>query len=1048
MGVGNNMHFTKAQVDRIFPFHFELSSDLKFAYLGPSIRKILGDIIGARFLDTFVLLRPYIKELNWDKILASSSELFIIQHQNREIVLRGQFEFLEERNSIIFLGSQWVNSVDKLKENKLHIGDFAVHDPTFDLLHILKNVEINNDEIKTLLNKLREKSEIIKRSEAQYKITLNMASEVIYRTNELGYFTYVNLASEKLTGFSSEELLSKRFIELIRPDYRKKALAKYASQIKGNRESTYFEFPIVNRFGEEKWLAQSVQLYHNADSIEFIALAIDITQQKINEQALLESNRKLKLFQTLIDNTKDGIQVALEDGQMVYVNLEASRRLGIPIDEVSKYYVTDFEKTIPDSKAWFKHLRTVRLKGPLIIEGENVNLVTGAKLPVEVTVGFFEINNVGYVIANSRDITQRKLIEESYRKQKEKYQRITANMNLGLMEVDLADRIQYVNPCFEQMCGYSTDELLGQKANKLFLPEKTRVLMDNKIQERIDGRSDMYEILVRNKFGEERWWMISGAPNYNELGELIGSIGIHLDITESKFLELNLEIAKEKAEESSRAKEAFLANMSHEIRTPLNAIIGMIRELNKEKLSDKQAYFVNNTSVASQHLLSVLNNILDISKIEAGELQIDASDFDLKDILNEVKSIMIARCLEKNLYFQINQLNKADTVFIGDASRLRQVLINLVGNAIKFTEEGGVLIEYSIHDLNNGNKKLMLTVKDTGVGMDHSYLEKIFNKFSQEDGSVSRTYGGSGLGMAITKELTQLMNGSIEVQSKKNVGTSMILTFELPAGILSSDAIDSVVLNSDVKVKVLLVEDNEFNRIVARNTLENFNCEVFQCNNGLQAVNILKTGEEFDVILMDLQMPIMDGFESTIIIRNELKINTPIIALSANAIKSVLEYCKKIGMNDCVTKPFEEIVLMESIYKLIDADQTVLQKQAAEKNSDQEPLFKLDRLNNLFRGDQAQINRMISIFIEQTEEACQQIGEANLMGNLLLIYQIVHRIKPSIDSMGIVSLKEPIRLIEKLTKENQSSNHLQDLLTQLLSTLELVLSHLKRLPKN
>ncbi len=532
------------------------------------------------------------------------------------------------------------------------------------------------------------------------------------------------------------------------------------------------------------------------------------------------------------------------------------------------------------------------------------------------------------------------------------------------------------------------------------------------------------------------------------MGELIGSIGIHLDITESKFLELNLEIAKEKAEESSRAKEAFLANMSHEIRTPLNAIIGMIRELNKEKLSDKQAYFVNNTSVASQHLLSVLNNILDISKIEAGELQIDASDFDLKDILNEVKSIMIARCLEKNLYFQINQLNKADTVFIGDASRLRQVLINLVGNAIKFTEEGGVLIEYSIHDLNNGNKKLMLTVKDTGVGMDHSYLEKIFNKFSQEDGSVSRTYGGSGLGMAITKELTQLMNGSIEVQSKKNVGTSMILTFELPAGILSSDAIDSVVLNSDVKVKVLLVEDNEFNRIVARNTLENFNCEVFQCNNGLQAVNILKTGEEFDVILMDLQMPIMDGFESTIIIRNELKINTPIIALSANAIKSVLEYCKKIGMNDCVTKPFEEIVLMESIYKLIDADQTVLQKQAAEKNNDQEPLFKLDRLNNLFRGDQAQINRMISIFIEQTEEACQQIGEANLMGNLLLIYQIVHRIKPSIDSMGIVSLKEPIRLIEKLTKENQSSNHLQDLLTQLLSTLELVLSHLKRLPKN
>jgi len=292
------------------------------------------------------------------------------------------------------------------------------------------------------------------------------------------------------------------------------------------------------------------------------------------------------------------------------------------------------------------------------------------------------------------------------------------------------------------------------------------------------------------------------------------------------------------------------------------------------------------------------------------------------------------------------------------------------------------------------------------------------------------------------------MNGSIEVQSEKNVGTSMTLTFELPQGRIESNPKDHVVLNSDVKVKVLLVEDNEFNRIVARNTLENFNCEVIQCNNGLQAVSVLKTGELFDVILMDLQMPIMDGFESTIIIRNELKINTPIIALSANAIKSVLEHCKKIGMNDCVTKPFEESVLMESIYKLIDLDHNASQKLGAENRIDEEQLFKLDRLNNLFRGDQVQINRMISIFIEQTEEACQQIREANAMGDLALIYQIVHRIKPSIDSMGVSHLKEPIKSIEKLTKENDNSDKLQELINTLLVTLELVLAHLRRLPKN
>jgi PAS domain S-box-containing protein len=1046
MAINSDKLLSIEQFNRLFPFHFEIGSDLKFTHMGGSLIKLIGDCSGQLFQDHFIINRPYLKEVSWHLMKSSNNELYILEDKHKKILFRGQFEFLESNNTVIFIGSPWLQSIDQLEDYQMHINDFSVHDPTFDLLHILKNVEINSDEIKALLKKLKEKSDLIKKSEAQYKATLNMASEVIYRSNEQGFFTYVNPASEKITGFSSAELLTKKFTDLIREDFKRVTLAKYVRQVKQNIESTYHEFPFITKEGDEKWLGQSVQLIKHDQGYEFVVLAIDITKQKQNEFALIETNKRLKLFQTLIDNTTDAIQVAKEDGQLVYLNIEASKRLGISMDKMTNFFIPDFDLAYPDLKSWYRHLIKLKTKGPSIIEGTNVNQITGVKFPVEETVGFFEINENGYVISNSRDITRRKLIEESLRKQREKYQSIIANMNLGLLEVDKDDKIQFVNPCFELMSGYKMDELIGHSASSLFMDDDNRALVSNKYKEREIGHSDMYEMPIRTKAGYKRWWMISGAPNYNDHGELIGSIGIHLDVTESKELELNLEIAREKAEESSKAKESFLANMSHEIRTPLNAIIGMIRELGKERLSEKQSYFVGNVSIASQHLLSVLNNVLDISKIEAGELQLDAHDFDLKSILNEVRSIMITRCLEKNLYFKINQDAPSKTIFIGDASRLRQVLINLVGNAVKFTESGGVTIDYEVSDLDDHKKSLKIIVKDTGIGMDKSYLSRLYDKFSQEDVSVSRNYGGSGLGMAITKELIQLMKGQITVSSEKNVGTSIILEFELAEGNIENTNVNDITFNLKGNVKILLVEDNEFNRVVALATLKNFNCEVTEAFNGLEAINILKSGEKFDVVLMDLQMPVMDGFESTYIIRNELKIMTPIIALTANAFKSELERCRQIGMNDSVTKPFEETKLMEAIYKAINRNQSNIAREKKEKEQKQESLFNLDNLEKLFRNDKQQIKLMIDIFINQIDSACPEINAAYLSGNLSLVYQLVHKIKPSIDSMGIASLKEVTRFIEKSAKENNNTALLEENIKVLTNTLNTVLLQLKDKP--
>jgi PAS domain S-box-containing protein len=759
----------------------------------------------------------------------------------------------------------------------------------------------------------------LKRSEERYRNIVENSSDIIYKIDKKGYFTYVNPVAERITGYHQNELEEIHYIELIKAEYKKAAIIFYNKQISQKKPTTYYEFPIITKSGDEKWIGQSVQLTElSSTDFELTALAIDVTERK------------------------------------------------------------NYERTI-----------------------------------------FL---------------------------QKEKYQHIIANMNLGLLEVDLNENIQFANPGFEFISGYQAEELVGRNAAQLLVSESHLSLVKNKIKLRAEGLSDSYEVPVINKKGELKWWMISGAPNYDNKGNLIGSIGIHLDITAQKQLELDLELSKSKAEESSKAKESFLANMSHEIRTPLNAIIGMIRELSKERLSSKQETYVENTSIASQHLLSVLNNILDISKIEAGELQLDLHHFDLQKILNDVKSIMLAKCGEKGLYLKINHLENKDVIFVGDSSRFRQILLNLIGNAVKFTDLGGITVEYQAEDLHPGYQAVYISVTDTGVGMDESYLKNIFNKFSQEDSSTSRKYGGSGLGMTITKELIQLMNGTIEIKSQKNVGTTILMKFLIAVGdktkLLKNDIIS--ISNTSKLLNILLVEDNEFNRLVACNTLSHFNCQVVEAVNGKEAIDILKSGKTFDVILMDLQMPVMDGFESTKTIRDILKITTPIIALTANAFKSELELCLELGMNDCVTKPFEEEKLLNSIYKLTHNNQQLNVSESSYNLDANLKLYNLSHLRSMSRNNESYCKKMVTLFIDQTTESLSQIIEAYDARDLHVVYSISHRIKPSMDLMGIDLLKQPIRFIEKQCKDNNDSDELKKQISYLKIVLSKTLIQLRK----
>lgn len=476
-------------------------------------------------------------------------------------------------------------------------------------------------------------------------------------------------------------------------------------------------------------------------------------------------------------------------------------------------------------------------------------------------------------------------------------------------------------------------------------------------------------------------------------------------VKERKEFEKQLEEARQNAEQSLETRKLFLANISHEIRTPINAISGMSGILADTDISETQKQYVSAIQSSSKSLMVIVNDILDMSKLESGKFSADFIPFDIRSIVDPLYTSYLLRTDEKGIAFSIEYPEEMPKWVFGDPTRLGQILNNLISNAIKFTDKGKVSLKITFEKKGKLNE-FCFNVTDTGIGIDQEKLKTIFEFFSQEDNTITRRFGGTGLGLAISKSIAELLGGEIKVISEKNVGSTFKFCLSMPEA--AEQEKNATVTQSDLTGKnVLIVEDNELNRFLAVTILKKWNANIHIAENGEEAVSAVKN-KEIDIVLMDIQMPVMDGVAASIAIRNELKSNVPIIALTANALESEKEKCWQAGMNEYITKPYNPEYLLEKIIILID------NASSSEENIVEN--ISLQSLSELMNGSKDQMIRMTAVFLEQIERHFQELKFALNENDLNQISEITHKLKSSFKLFGLNKTGGLLERIEQKAK--------------------------------
>ncbi len=824
-----------------------------------------------------------------------------------------------------------------------------------------------------------------------------------------------------------------------------------------------FEWIYRKMNGEEFPAEATLTPVTYAEKSALLAVWHDLTEHRRAEEFIRKNEER---YRNLFNTALVGLYRVRSDGsEVLAANPAAARIFGYEADaENLEKFIQEFSsEDLPEDLRIPRNLAS--LISPLRRLIQKQGKVDGFEMRIKDREGNLKYISVSAVLYPDKeyiegviiDITERRKAGEEIRRLNEFREIIIDNANVMVSVLDKAGNFIVWNKAAERVSGYSREEVLGH--NRLWEWIYPDVSYREKVRESYlaalkSGAETELQFMIRTRNGEYRTVAVYPRKMSDENGAPAGIINVAFDVTEEKRAVEELKKAKAYAEERSqaadianRSKSEFLANMSHEIRTPMNAVIGMTELTLQTELTAEQKQHLQIVRDSARNLLGIINDILDFSKIEAGKITLENIDFDLEKMLKGVMRTFSFQAEKKGLYLILNQSDSLPRVMKGDPLRLRQILVNLVSNAFKFTERGGVTVNAECPvQRPSGQIVLSFSVTDTGIGIPENKHEKIFESFTQAEASVGRKYGGSGLGLAICRQLVTLMGGSMLVESRVGVGSTFSFSGVFEIGDEreiedeTSQNLSQAPIRSIEPANILLAEDNEINATVAQKFLEGLGHTVALAHNGKEAIQMLSESH-FDLVLMDVEMPEMDGIEATRRIREGVRGQgsevrgeapnpgpVPIIAMTAHALNEFREKCEAAGMNDFVTKPLDFNEL-----------NTVIEKHAANRKpavsslcdlseetpvmpspTEDEGILNKDEALKRFGRNEMLLRKTYSIFTKGTPAMIEKLRESVHKNDFREVAFQSHEFKSTCGIIGAESCRKLAVRLEQAAKAAHS----------------------------
>jgi PAS domain S-box-containing protein len=764
------------------------------------------------------------------------------------------------------------------------------------------SVSYSRDKWYTSGRDITEQKEIAAQLE-QLSLVASKVDNGVVISNAEDETVWINEGFENITGYSLADVESKFLGEVLKGKLSSKMTSEQLDKKLQNNQPYEIELFIKHKEGQPMWISvmKSVLKNQQGDVTKQIRIISDITAKKKAEQ-------DLELLSFASSKSSTGMLIRDLEGNVIWMNEALEIIFGYSLEEMKgRKFGDTLVGPETDMQVFEKAAEAIRNNKPYSVE---LKVYRKGGMPTWVYINnspfYNETGSSEHQVGVVVDITERKMAEERLTM----LSLVASSTTSGVVINNKSGMVEWVSSAFESITGYGLEDVQNRHLGDVLKGELTDVAVIEEAR-RLSKEKQSFEVdlQVYRKDGQPLWISVINSVILNDSGEVEKYIEVIIDITDKKQAEILLIDAKEEALQLSKAKDMFISVMSHEIRTPLNAVIGMSRLLQEDHHLEEQEENLGVLKFSAENLMNLINDVLDFTKIETGNIELESAEINLRELIDGITKSMQFRANDKNIYLKGNVDEAVPDIVMGDRTRICQILLNLAGNSVKFTEEGGITIDLKVIEQTQNNVTIRFAVNDTGIGIAADKIDTIFESFKQAEADTTRKYGGTGLGLAITKKLVELHGSRIHVDSTPGKGSSFSFTVRFNKGQVQDNSdTNKNAVETELQLNILVVDDNQINRLLINKVITKWGASVDFAENGLEAVAKIEGKADYDVVLMDIHMPVMGGLEATEIIRSKSESyfqQLPIIALTASMLTSEVNEITRAGMNDYILKPFD-----------------------------------------------------------------------------------------------------------------------------------------------